>query len=115
VDLVDRVKRPEGYRLVAAFEHGVEDAVAVAGFHIAHMLAWGRYLYVADLSTLPEARGRGHARRLLGWLATEAERESCEQFHLDSGFGPERSDAHRLYLNEGLAVASLHFARRLGS
>jgi len=113
VELVDRVQRPDGYRLVAAFEQGVEEAVAVAGFRIAHMLAWGKYLYVEDLSTMPEARGRGHARRLLRWLAAEAGREGCDQLHLDSGFGPERADAHRLYLNERLAVASLHFARRV--
>ena len=112
VDLVDRVQRPNGYRLLAAFEPDLEHAVAVAGFRVAHSLAWGRYLYVDDLSTVPEARGRGHARRLLRWLALEAEREGCDQFHLDSGFGPERADAHRLYLNERMTVASLHFACR---
>ena len=77
MDLVDRVQRPNGYRLLAAFEPDVEHAVAVAGFRLAHSLAWGRYLYVDDLVTLPEARGRGHARGLLRWLAAEAERECC--------------------------------------
>lgn len=113
VDLVDRVQRPEGYRLVAAFEPDATDAVAVAGFRLTHSLSWGRYLYVDDLSTLPEARGRGHARRLLRWLVAEADRERCEQLHLDSSFGAERTDAHRLYLNERMAVAALHFARRV--
>lgn len=111
---VEETQRPEGYRLVAAFEPDGEEAVAVAGFRVAHNLAWGRFLYVDDLSTLPEARGRGHAGRLLDWLAEEARREDCDALHLDSGVGPERVDAHRLYFNHGLSVSSHHFARPLG-
>ena len=88
-------------------------AVAVAGFRIGHMLAWGRFLYVDDLSTLPEARRRGYGRKLLDWLGDEARRLDCEQLHLDSGVTAERFDAHRLYLNAGLAISSFHFARRL--
>jgi GNAT superfamily N-acetyltransferase len=107
------VQRAEGYRLVGAFEEGMEDAVAVAGFRVGHMLAWGRFLYVDDLSTLPAARRRGHGRAVLEWLAEEAGRLGCEQLHLDSGVGPDRFDAHRLYLNVGLAITSHHFARRL--
>jgi hypothetical protein len=51
--------------------------------------------------------------RLLEWLREEAERLGCEQLHLDSGVGADRTDAHRLYFNAGLAISSLHFARRL--
>ncbi len=43
----------------------------MAGFRVMHSLAWGHYLYVDDLSTLPEARRRGHARALLDWLLEE--------------------------------------------
>ena len=110
---VDQVQRPEGYRLVGAFEDGVRDAAAVAGFRIAHNLAWGRFLYLDDLATAPEARRRGHARALLDWLLDEARRTGCDQFHLDSGVGLERSDAHRLYLNAGMIIAAHHFARRV--
>ena len=109
---VDDVQRAEGYRLLGAFEDAPH-AVAVAGFRVGHMLAWGRYLYVDDLSTLPEARRRGYGRQLLDWLGEEAERLGCEQLHLDSGLGPTRTDAHRLYLNTGLEITSFHFARRL--
>ena len=110
---VDRVQRAEGYRLVGAFEDGVRDAAAVAGFKIAHNLAWGRFLYLDDLSTAPHARRRGHARALLDWLLDEARRTGCEQFHLDSGVGLERADAHRLYLNAGMVIVAHHFARRV--
>jgi GNAT superfamily N-acetyltransferase len=111
---VDDVQRAEGYRLVGVFEDAPH-AVAVGGFRVGHMLAWGRFLYVDDLSTLPEARRRGYGRRLLEWLTEEAQRLGCDQLHLDSGLGADRIDAHRLYFNTGLAVSSFHFARRLRS
>jgi GNAT superfamily N-acetyltransferase len=113
VERVDEVQRAEGYRLVGVFEDEPTHALAVAGFRVGHMLAWGRFLYVDDLSTLPEARRRGYGRRLLDWLGQEAERLGCDQLHLDSGVGSDRIDAHRLYLNAGLEITSHHFARRL--
>jgi GNAT superfamily N-acetyltransferase len=113
VERVDGVQRGEGYRLVGIFEDGTSHAVAVAGFRVGHMLARGRYLYVDDLSTLPEARRRGFGGQLLDWLGEEAERLGCDQLHLDSGVGPDRIDAHRLYFNAGLQITSHHFARRL--
>jgi GNAT superfamily N-acetyltransferase len=109
---VDQVQRAEGYRLVGVFEDAPH-ALAVAGFRVGHMLAWGRFLYVDDLSTLPEARRRGYGMQLLEWLRAEAERLDCDQLHLDSGVGPDRIDAHRLYFNAGLAITSFHFATRL--
>jgi GNAT superfamily N-acetyltransferase len=108
---VDEVQRPQGYRLVGAFED--ERVVAVAGFRLVEMLDWGRALYVDDLSTLPEARRRGHARALLDWCVEEARRLGCDQFHLDSAVGPERQDAHRLYFNSGLRITGFHFVKRV--
>jgi len=106
---VDELQRPEGYRIVASFEDGVEQARAAAGFRIAHNLAWGRFLYVDDLSTVPAARRRGHATRLLRWIADEARREGCDSVELDSGVGRDRSDAHRRYFAAGMRIASHHF------
>ena len=108
---VDEVQRAEGYRIVGTFEG--ERCVAVAGFRVIHNLAWGDTLYVDDLSTLSEARGRGYGRALLEWCREEGAREGCAQFHLDSGVGPEREDAHRLYFNTGLRITSYHFAAPL--
>ena len=108
---VDEVQRPEGYRLVGAFEG--DRCVAVAGFRVTHHLAWHDTLYVDDLSTLPEARGHGHGRALLEWCKEEGRRRGCTEFHLDSGVGPEREDAHRLYFNTGLRITSYHFAAPL--
>jgi GNAT superfamily N-acetyltransferase len=108
---VDETLRSGGYRLVAVFEEGEASACAAAGFRSSHSLAWGHHLYVDDLSTLPEARRRGHGRALLDWLIEEAGRLGCGQLHLDSGVGIDRTDAHRLYLNAGLVIAAHHFAR----
>jgi GNAT superfamily N-acetyltransferase len=111
VRAVDEVQRAEGYRLIGTFENSEPEAVAVAGFRSGHSLAWGRYLYVDDLSTLPEARRRGHGRALLEWLLGEGGRLGCDQLHLDSGVSPDRSDAHRLYLNAEMVIAAHHFSR----
>ena len=109
---VDEQQRPEGYRLVAAVEDD-GTVTAVAGFHVMTMLAYGRMLYVDDLSTLPAARRRGHARTLLDWLVEEGRRLGCDELHLDSGVGPERATAHRLYFNAGMRIRSYHFDLRL--
>jgi len=62
---VDDVQRPDGYRIVARFVEGSEQAVAAAGFRVLHFLAWGDALYCDDLTTLPEHRGHGYAGALL--------------------------------------------------
>ena len=54
-------QRPDGYRVVASLEDGV--AAAVAGFRVAENAAWGRFLYVDDLVTRADMRGRGSRRR----------------------------------------------------
>jgi predicted GNAT superfamily acetyltransferase len=113
VTAVDHVHRPTGYRLVASFDDGERDAAAVAGFRIEEKLAWGRFVYVDDLVTAADRRGRGHADRLFEWLYEEAARERCTQFHLDSGVGPDRADAHRFYFRHGMRITSYHFARGL--
>jgi predicted GNAT superfamily acetyltransferase len=113
VTAIDGVHRPAGYRVLASFDDGDRDAAAVAGFRIEEKLAWGRFLYVDDLVTAANRRGRGHADRLFEWLYEEAARERCTQFHLDSGVGPERADAHRFYFRHGMRITSYHFARGL--
>jgi GNAT superfamily N-acetyltransferase len=111
VKRVDDVQRPEGYRLVAAFVDGDEQAASVAGFRITHYIYWGDVLYCDDLGTRAEHRGKGHAGQLLDWMIEEARRLGCGQFHLDSGPGEDRQDAHRLYFNKGMRISAYHFSR----
>ncbi|GAA3996310.1 GNAT family N-acetyltransferase [Deinococcus rubellus] len=100
----------QGYRLAASFD-GTGEAQAVCGFRVLNFLYSGRQLYIDDLSTVPAARGRGHARALLAWAEAEARRLGCESLHLDSGV--QRFPAHRLYLGTGMDITAHHFARSL--
>jgi GNAT superfamily N-acetyltransferase len=114
VSVIDERLRPAGYRLVAVFVGEGEQAVAAAGFRESFALAWDRCLYVDDLSTVPAERGQGYADRLMRWLLDEAHRLGCASMHLDSGVGPDRAAAHRLYMRHRLRVSAHHFHRELG-
>ena len=110
---IDERQRPAGYRLAAVFTAGDDDAAAVAGFRVNEYLAWEKHLYVDDLVTAEVHRGQGHANRLFAWLEAEARRAGCTQFHLDSGVGEDRQDAHRFYFRHGLRIGAYHFQREL--
>lgn len=110
VSQVQRQRAQHGYTLVyVADENG--EAAAAAGYRIAEFLAWGKAFYLDDLITRESARKHGHGGALLDWLITEAKRQGCMQFHLDSGV--QRHDAHRLYLSRKLQITSHHFAKVL--
>jgi GNAT superfamily N-acetyltransferase len=104
-----RALKSDGYRLVALRDEAT--TVAVAGFRIGTSLAWGHYLYVDDLVTLPDRRSKGYGSALMDWLRTHAKEQGCGQLHLDSGM--QRQDAHRFYEREGMAKAGYHFVERL--
>jgi GNAT superfamily N-acetyltransferase len=98
-----------GYRL--AFVQVADRVVAVAGFRVGENLAWGRFLYVDDLVTLPAHRSKGYGAKLLSWLMELAAKEGCQQMHLDSGI--QRKEAHRFYEREGMTMASFHFVENV--
>lgn len=106
-----RVRSQEhaGYRL--AYVQESIGVVAVAGFRVGENLAWGRFLYVDDLVTLPVHRSKGYGAQLLYWLKEQATKEGCEQMHLDSGI--QRKEAHRFYEREGMTMASRHFVETI--
>ncbi|RDI53269.1 GNAT family N-acetyltransferase [Nocardia mexicana] len=113
VELVDRRLRPGGYRIVGAFDDDHDVAVSILGFRDAWAAAWGHHLYVDDVSTLPEARGRGHADRLVSWIEAEARRLGCESVELVSAVGAHRAAAHRLYMRHHLTITAHHFTLAL--
>ncbi|WP_432512240.1 GNAT family N-acetyltransferase [Kineococcus sp. SYSU DK001] len=112
-EVIDAQLRPSGYRVIGVFPEPGKEAVAAAGFREVHALAWGHYLYVDDVSTLPQARGNGYADQLLTWLQAEARRLGCQGLHLDSGVGADRAAAHRLYMRHKLRISAHHFERNL--
>jgi ribosomal protein S18 acetylase RimI-like enzyme len=101
----------EGYKLIYIEENG--KGVSFCGYRVTTMLHRGRSIYIDDLCTLPEARGKGHAKALLDYVLKEAKKEELQSIHLDSGH--HRHDAHRLYLNFGFKITSHHFAMYLKS
>jgi GNAT superfamily N-acetyltransferase len=96
----------EGYKMIYVEENG--KAVSFCGYRVTTMLHRGRSIYIDDLCTLPEARGKGHAKALLDYILGKARSEELQSVHLDSGH--HRHDAHRLYLNSGFKITSHHFA-----
>lgn len=107
-EFLSRIQRQQqgGYHLVFIEEDG--KGVSFAGFRINELLAWGKSLYIDDLSTLPAYRGKGYGGKLIDWVINFARTQHCEQVHLDSGV--HRHDAHRLYLNKGFIISSHHFS-----
>lgn len=104
-----RSQSASGYRL--AYVQDQDDVVAVAGFRVGENLAWGHFLYVDDLITLPGYRSMGYGAKLLSWLKEQAAIAGCKQIHLDSGI--QRKDAHRFYDREGMSMASFHFVENI--
>ncbi|MBX3064285.1 MAG: GNAT family N-acetyltransferase [Anaerolineae bacterium] len=111
--LVQQVERQfkVGYTLVGIREG--EEYVSVTGFRLMEFLAWGKVIYIDDLVTLPEARGKGHGGMLLDYVRDRAIEHNCDAVHLDTGYA--RHLAHRLYLNKGFQFSSHHLALNLRS
>jgi hypothetical protein len=95
VSRVRRLRRTEGYRLVASFEDGEAEAAAVAGFRSGHFAAWGYALHCDELAIRSDRRGRGHAGDLTEWLIAEAARLGCAQLHIDPGVGQAATSVRR--------------------
>jgi GNAT superfamily N-acetyltransferase len=100
---------PEAFKIIFIEENG--KAIAFSGYRYQTMLYSGKTLYIDDLCTLPEARGKGYAGKLLDYIIQEARENNCDAVTLDSGY--HRLDAHRLYLNKGFDLSSHHFHHSL--
>ena len=101
----------EGY--VLAYIEENNKAIAMIGFRYLQFLYNGKHIYIDDLSTLPEARGKGCAAALLTYVADEAKAKGYNIVTLDSGVTAQRVDAHRLYFNQGFYISSLHFSKNI--
>ena len=77
-----RRQESQGYRLFGGFEGG--RLVALAGVRRSHTLSRGEHLFVDDLVTAEDVRGRGHGRAMLDWLGERAAAEGIPRVYLDS-------------------------------
>ncbi|RMA80958.1 GNAT family N-acetyltransferase [Umboniibacter marinipuniceus] len=107
-DFIEQVARQakDSYQIVAIKKDGV--VPSAAGFRITEFLAWGKVLYIDDLTTCEEYRGNGYASTLMDWLINHAKENGCEALHLDTGH--HRHVAHKLYLKKGLSITSHHLS-----
>ena len=106
-----RRQQAQSYQIVALKHDGMVQSAA--GFRFAEFLAWGKVLYIDDLTTLPEATSRGFAGTLMDWLVAHAKSSGCQGLHLDTEY--TRHAAHRLYLRKGLQLNCHHLALDLGT
>ena len=110
-DFLPQIRRQQvqSYEILALRHEGV--VKSVAGFRFAEFLAWGKILYIDDLSTLPGERSSGFAGSLLDWLIDQAKVNRCRGVHLDTGYA--RHAAHRLYLRKRLQLSCHHLTLEL--
>lgn len=94
-----RRQQVEGYRLYGAFDGG--RLVSLAGVRRTHTLFRGEHLFVDDLVTAAEDRGKGHGKALLAWLAARSDEQGIRKIYLDS-----RSTARGFYEKIGFTFAT---------
>lgn len=101
-----RRQQTQSYQIIALRHQGA--VKSAAGFRFAEFLAWGKVLYIDDLTTLPGETSKGFAGALLDWLINHARASQCQGLHLDTGYA--RHAAHRLYLHKGLQLTCHHLS-----
>ena len=101
-----RRQQIQSYQILALRHEG--SVKSAAGFRFAEFLAWGKVLYIDDLTTLPSETSKGFASALLDWLINHAKSCHCQGVHLDTGY--TRHAAHRLYLRKGFLFKSHHLS-----
>ena len=109
VDLILNMIKNEAFSLVYIPDASGKKAAAFTGFRIQHTLRTGWMIYVDDLYTDPNYRGKGYAGALLDYIDEVAEAQQIQSVNLDSGYA--LFDAHRLYLKKGYILACHHFAK----
>ncbi len=112
-DFLVRARRQMGHdRWQLIYVEDESGAVAaVSGFRILECLSSGKTLYVDDLVTAEDQRGKRYGETLMAWMEQRARDEGCETFSLDSG--TQRTGAHKFYFRLGLPITSFHFAKKL--
>lgn len=110
IDQILKMIAHENFALVYIPNEDGTKVTAFTGYRIMSTLRTGRMIYIDDLYTNPEYRGKGYAGALLDYVDEEAVKAEIASVHLDSGYN--LFDAHRLYLNKKYTLACHHFAKR---
>lgn len=100
----------QGLRFSAAYDAD-GGCVGAAGWRIVANTSMVRMLFVDDLVTAASARSTGVGRALLAHLEERGRDAGCTALTLESG--TQRSDAHRFYFRERMAVTAFSFEKPL--
>lgn len=108
-EFIDRIGRQAGqdYRILAAWEG--DRVVALAGYRFQENLVYGKFLYVDDLVSASDQRGKRWGERLLKALEDVALQAGCVRLVLDTGMA--NALAQRFYFRQGLLTGSLRFGK----
>lgn len=96
-----------GYQIACLFEDG--KVVSFAGFTGLTILAYGNHIWVYDLVTDENKRGRGYGKLLMSYIENLAGDNDLTCVALQSGF--QRVDAHRFYEDIGYDKVSFVFTK----
>jgi len=113
VDYLEQVMKMmtcEQFKLVYIPDDENKKAAAFIGYRRQFMLRTGNMIYIDDLFTNKNYRGRGYANALLEYVKQEAKSTGIAAIHLDSGYALHT--AHRLYLNNGYILDCNHFSQQ---
>ena len=111
VELILNMINEEGFKLVYILNENHTRAIAFIGYRFMQMLRTGSIIYIDDLYTDPQHRGKGYAGALLEYANKDALKKNIQSIHLDSGY--MLHNAHRLYLNNGYVLSCNHFAKEV--
>lgn len=104
-----RKMQQQDYHMIYVEENG--KPVAFSGYRFITHFFSDDIIYIDDLGTIEEFRGRGYGSALLDHIFKIAAESKLAGVQLDSGH--HRYDAHRLYLRKGFNIISHHFALKL--
>lgn len=99
----------EGFHIAYISNNENTEAAAFVGFRTFEMYRTGTIIYIDDLFTFEENRGKGYAGALLDYVHNFALEAGIQTVHLDSGY--DLHPAHRLYLNKGYILPCHHFVK----
>ncbi|MGN6764386.1 MAG: GNAT family N-acetyltransferase [Rhizobiaceae bacterium] len=99
----------DGYRVLAAWDG--DQALALAGYRMMENLIHGHFLYVDDLVTSSDQRGKGLGAALLKELSAIGIDQFCHRLVLDTA--ATNTNARRFYKREGLLDVVIGFVKPL--
>jgi len=108
VEQTQRMMR-QGFEMLYIANNNNTSAAAVAGYRTFEMYRMGKTIYIDDLFSLPESRGKGFAGALLDHIYLTALNAGIKTVHIDSGY--DLHPGHSLFLNRGYILPCHHFVK----